>query len=1157
MNNRTLLDLRGLVLHALHSGRDPDADRIAGQDINTPGHCLENFITRYWLPLTSLHRVNDIIAVRDAGNDYRRKLYPAYKQHRRDISDEIKQATREAEKAVQGFLARMGVVQVWVDGTEADDVLAYLVNKLPGRLSIHTRDADLIQLASERVLVVQMEEGRTAYEDKYGNSVAPHHLALYKSLVGDPSDGYSGIKGFGPARWEQLQELYGLDGLDELRDAVSGMDFMPLMKALDEDPDQPLLRLLLDNRDAWTNAWQLACLHPELCEMNCDGKFSRLTWSKYLPNAEHVQQWLHQYGCSHWYASIESTLPYRVLVKADSIESTLADAREIFAQSPFVSLDLETSDTLQHPPFRAAANGDYVDMLSSTITGAGFTCGENAEITFYVSFDHTGDDNVPLERLLDFLQAIPATTPVIIHNALFELTVIDNQIGYRIPLFHDTKVMAHHVDENESCGLKDLSKRWLDYNQAHYGDVIAKGKTMRDYPAEYVFSYGADDPFVTAHLYELFRLIMDVEGTWAFVRDNEFPALHVLSQAFMDGVSIDLEVMQRQAEEDKKAQEEAMQSLHEYLGEHLKASQVIEGANNLYAELSQALSAQAEREQWSDERRQLEGDKLMAQSHDMASYTPPKTEQKLPKVAFTAASLSKVAEVLGCPPIEKITKGYLATYRAPLAWFEAGVQAGCDPEFIYHCQQALFDSNPEFITSGDDLCLNSPKQMLALLYGKLALPIRLRNFNISDSRKALGLEGAPSTDKDAIADAQANVLKPDDWRYHALECLKTAKSCATRNSLFYSKLPLWVHPQTGNVHPGVNSVGTDTRRPTGSNPNFFQLSKAGEGIKIRRCLIPNRNKGHDLIVSLDFDQEELRLAAGLSGDRGMMSCYIGDNLRDMHSITGASMARMDYETFSAIRKDETNPESKKLSDIRKLAKNVNFLSLYRGGAAKLSRKLLKTEPEAQAFLDAKADAFPDYETWTEAVIAEAKRQGWVSTLYGSRRHLFDRLYNPDRKLASAYERKAINYKVQALAADILKRVLADLWRSQLLQKHDATFIVPLYDELVFSCHHTQAVALIQGIHALMVKEVPRLPLPIWSSISLGANFGDQIELGTEPDTDVIVAAIGKALGDGRRYWYHPESGAIFTTDGTEAANDNLAVELDWTSYANKLARGAA
>jgi DNA polymerase I-like protein with 3'-5' exonuclease and polymerase domains/5'-3' exonuclease len=1154
--NRTLLDLRGLVLHALHSGRDPDADRVAGHDINTPGHCLENFITRYWLPFTGLHRINDIIAVRDAGNNYRRRLYPAYKQHRREISDEVKQATRAAEQAVTGFLERMGVIQVWVDGTEADDVLAYLVKRLPGRLTIHTRDADLIQLASDRVLVIQMEEIRYDYEDKAGNRIAPHHLALYKSLVGDTSDGYKGIGGFGPARWRQLQELYGLDGLDELHDAVRQMDFMPLRDALDADPNQPLLRNLLDHRDEWLTSWQLASLHPELCEGFRDGAYTRIQWSKRLPNAEEVRQWLDRYGCLHLHHSIESALPYRVLVDADNFETTLADARELFATSPYIAFDLETSDTLQHPPFRTAANGDYVDMLASRITGAGFTCGENAETTFYVAFDHAGTRNVPVERLLDLLHAIPNQTPVIVHNALFELTVIDNQLGYRIPLFYDTKIMAHHVDENESCGLKDLSKRYLEYNQTHYGDVIGMGKSMRDYSAAHVFSYGADDPFVTAHLYDLFRLVLDIEGTWEFVVDNEFPALHVLSQGFIEGVSLDMEAMNRQAEDDRVAQETAIQALHQSLADNLNPTQIADGANNLYAELCQALLAQAEREQWSDERRAIERDKLMVQAYEMASYTPPTTEPKLPTVAFTAASFSKVAAVLGCPPVEKITVGYRCGYQAPVAWFEAGVQAGSDPEFLLRCQQTLFDANPEFIHLGDELCLNSPKQMLSLLYGKLALPVRLRSFNVSESRKVLGLDGSPSTDKDAIADAQANILTLEDWRYHALEHLKTAKTCQTRNSLFYSKLPLWIHPQTGNVHPGVNSVGTDTRRPTGSNPNFFQLSKAGEGVKVRRCVLPNRNKGHDLVISLDFDQEELRLAAGLSGDRAMISCYIGENLRDMHSITGASMAKMSYEEFSAIRNDAANPQSKKLTDIRKLAKNVNFLSLYRGGAAKLSRKLLKSEAEAQAFLDAKAEAFPRYEAWTDEVIAEAKSQGWVSTLYGSRRHLYSRLRSGDRKLDSSYERKAINYKVQSLAADILKRVLADLWRSQLLQKHAATFYIPLYDEMVFSCHHTQAVALIQGIHALMVQDVPGLPVPIRSSISLGANFGDQIELGTEPDTAIIVEAVGRALGDGRRYWYHPESDSLFTTDGTEAANDGLVEELDWTNYANKLARGA-
>jgi DNA polymerase I-like protein with 3'-5' exonuclease and polymerase domains len=76
-----------------------------------------------------------------------------------------------------------------------------------------------------------------------------------------------------------------------------------------------------------------------------------------------------------------------------------------------------------------------------------------------------------------------------------------------------------------------------------------------------------------------------------------------------------------------------------------------------------------------------------------------------------------------------------------------------------------------------------------------------------------------------------------------LELLTKAQRCATRIGLFYTVWPLWVHPKDGNVHPGIRCVGTETHRPSGSNPNLLQLPKRNEGKKVRKCILPNKKFG--------------------------------------------------------------------------------------------------------------------------------------------------------------------------------------------------------------------------------------------------------------------------------------------------------------------------
>jgi len=381
----SLLDLRGLILHALHSGSDPDARLIDGKFVNSPAHCVINFLDRHLLPITEFHRLNNIVAVRDAGNEYRKAIYPDYKAHRKAISPAMQDAVNCAQQAVGRLLDGLGIPSVWVPGVEADDVIAHLCQSLSASetlVTVNTRDADLIQLVNDTTLVIQCDEIKKGIET--GDlTVLPRHIALYKSLCGDSSDGYKGIPGFGPARFKKLIELYGLDGLDELDQAVRDMDFKPVRDASDT---QPALQFLLDHKEAWRQSYLLAQLHPELCK--------RLVWRKRLPSAEKIKRLFADLHIEEMWPKVEGYLPYRILVDQSNWLAIKEDVQQALSESTIVGFDIETTDQLQHPPFQAAATGSYVDMLSSTVTGAGFTLGRNLDATLYLTFAHAGSNNL-------------------------------------------------------------------------------------------------------------------------------------------------------------------------------------------------------------------------------------------------------------------------------------------------------------------------------------------------------------------------------------------------------------------------------------------------------------------------------------------------------------------------------------------------------------------------------------------------------------------------------------------------------------------------------------------------------------------------------------------------------------------------------------------
>lgn len=371
--------------------------------------------------------------------------------------------------AIRELLHSLGILQCSLPHSEADDVLAYLAQKLPGNTLIYTVDGDLPALISPTVTVFLKGEPQTAYQ-KGGLTVLPRHVTLFKSIVGDSSDGIPGIKGMGPAAWTGLLEEFGEDGLDELC-VFQEHDDLGGFKTVVEQVQHPLLIKMLEACSDWQRSYKLAKLRPELVDSkqleNGQPKFMRIAWDKRLPQRERLARLMAKTSSAWLLQDIEHLLPNQTLITAqDWDETVLAEATQLFKESRFISLDWETWAP-EHKPFNEAAKGNYVDMLSSKITSAGITCGQNLEHTFFFQFDHADvENNIDKAHLVELLKCIPQNMPIVAQNSGFERTVLLNEFGYDLPMLWDTKMMASHVDESMSAGLKDMSKQWLNYDQA-------------------------------------------------------------------------------------------------------------------------------------------------------------------------------------------------------------------------------------------------------------------------------------------------------------------------------------------------------------------------------------------------------------------------------------------------------------------------------------------------------------------------------------------------------------------------------------------------------------------------------------------------------------------------------------------------------------------
>jgi DNA polymerase I-like protein with 3'-5' exonuclease and polymerase domains/5'-3' exonuclease len=1209
MNNDryALLDARGLMLHSYHSGKDAEAEMTAeGEVLNPPGFTVDTLLDRYIHPLLAQGwRPTQLIAVWEGreGNAYRKRMYPQYKEGRKAGSAQMREHLKEAQEHVSRFLGNLGLLQVNAPGVEADDLIAWLTTKLPVTLVV-TVDKDLTALASPTVQVRVKDEAhgggaegltgkdRISIPFKHGEttvSVPPEHVTLYKSLVGDSSDSYGGVKGFGPKAWEKLCADFGDEGLALLKRGVEKGDMTLVTNRAVAEPDNSYLRLILDQAGAWYTSYNLARLWPEIIHTydNVLGQFRAPQWGKKVPSHEEMAKHLKESGASYLLQRLGHLFPSPQLVSPSlwTQEEFLETFKSEVAKSSFITFDLETWAP-ETPAFETAkAKGSsFVDVHQSKIAGASFAFGKYLEDVVYIPFDHKGEENWDKQFLTDLLTSIPPEVPLVVQNASFEYTVCLNDLGVSLEPLRDTAVLASYADENQSMGLKDLSKHYLGYTQMKYNEVVPEGMTMRDLTAGEVLSYGADDALVTAHLYALLSVICRTEGTFDFCNKEEMDAALVSAEAYIEGCGLDVEECLRQEKEDREGRDKATARVHELLS----SPEATEFMGNvdvtpLYEDrLALALSKARRKDTFPEivdaERDLAVQTKVEEDLMAAVTYTPPTVTTSEVKFTATLGQLNTLIDLLNTPepgrnlpvhPLPKLEKKTAAAITSYLVECEEAQRAGAgwtlgQDSFLKALGPSsgkngeigpLLDLYTSLLTqhgkvkqqlSGSHFNFGSPKQMQELFYGMLGLPIRMRTLEVSDERKEAGLtEGSPQANKDAVAMALAMDLPEGDWRREVMLSVRGIQEMSTRIEDFYSKYPSWVYPD-GLIRPGIRSIGTETRRPSGSNPNALQWPKRGDGKKFRRCIVPNKNKGHDIIVSIDWNQEELRLAAGLSGDLALTSCYIGKDVADLvpesalgvygrgqvdawlleetkdaHSLTGAKLAcdalkrAVTYEEFEEGRKGLGHSDTKLFNKLRRDAKDVNFGSSYNIGPVKLARKLLCHPDVAKEYLDAKKALYWGYEAWRARVIDFARSHGFVETLLGARRHVGAEIHSEDDKVRGHCERSLVNFMIQGLAAEILKKTLSSLREDGVIERAGATFIVPLYDELVFSCHSSQAVPLILEVHDRMVREVPGLPIPLLAEPSLGVNFGDQVEIGPFPTKEGIEEALEIAFNGGK------------------------------------------
>ena len=357
-------------------------------------------------------------------------------------------------------------------------------------------------------------------------------------------------------------------------------------------------------------------------------------------------------------------------------------------------------------------------------------------------------------------------------------------------------------------------------------------------------------------------------------------------------------------------------------------------------------------------------------------------------------------------------------------------------------------ANRIYMLAGEEFNINSPKQLGVILFEKLGFP-HAKKTKTGYSTNAEVLEK----------------LRP----YHPiigdiLDFRQVGKLKST-----YADGLAAAADENGKVHTSFRQALTTTGRLSSTEPNLQNIPiKTELGREFRKFFVAG---GDDyVLLDADYSQIELRLLAAISGDEAMTEAFLSGY--DIHAATAMKIFGVSAENVTI--------------DLRKRAKAVNFGIVYGIGGFSLATDLKISRMDAKKYIEGYLGAYPKVSEYLKNVVASAKQDGFVTTLFGRRRYIPE--LSSTKKMEIAFgERVAMNSPIQGTAADIIKLAMVNIDRKLKEKGYDARLILQVHDELIIESHKDCA----EAVRALMQTEMEnavKLSVPLTVEIAEGASW---------------------------------------------------------------------
>lgn len=365
----------------------------------------------------------------------------------------------------------------------------------------------------------------------------------------------------------------------------------------------------------------------------------------------------------------------------------------------------------------------------------------------------------------------------------------------------------------------------------------------------------------------------------------------------------------------------------------------------------------------------------------------------------------------------------------------------------------LLDQEIKEMAGVPDLNVSSPKQLGEVLFERM---------KIASDAKRTKTKQYSTNEEELLKYADKHPIVPKILDFRSVKKLV---------STYVEVLPTLINKKTGKIHASFNQAVASTGRLSSNNPNLQNIPIREErGREIRKAFIPS---GKDYtILSADYSQIELRLMAHVSKDSWMLEAF--QNNEDIHAATASKIFKV---SLNEVTREQ-----------RSRAKTANFGMIYGISAFGLSQRLGISRTEAKDLIDGYFDTYKGVKSYMDSCVEQARKKGYVETIYGRKRYLPD-INSNNQTVRGLAERNAINAPIQGSAADIIKAAMISIYGKIQEKGLKSRMIIQVHDELVFDVYKPELEQMKSLVKDSMENAI-KLSVPIVVDMGIGDNWLD-------------------------------------------------------------------